>query len=85
MVYIVLAALPWVRKSQRLCNDISALLLTQIQCGKGLNERKPGELQRLLARIDKYLQKRGTVKTLDLLKSYRGQNLAYDASDVSSS
>jgi len=50
-------------------------------CGKGLNERKPGELQRLLARIDKYLQKRGTVKTLDLLKSYRGQNLPYDASD----
>ena len=57
---------------QRLDCIVYIILATLPWCGKELSERSSDELDQLLKKIEIYMQRRGEVPVLDILKQYNG-------------
>lgn len=68
---------------QRLDCVVYIILATIPWCGKELSERCPAELDQVFKKIEIYMQRRGDVPVLAILKQYNG--IQYDAAkeDVS--
>lgn len=62
---------------QRLDCIVYVVLATLPWCGKELSERNPAELDQILKKIEIYMQRRGNVPVLNILKQYNG--VKYDA------
>lgn len=67
---------------ERLDCIVYIILATLPWCGKELSERSSEELDQILKKIEIYMQRRGQVPVLDILKQYNGIRYDTESQDV---